>query len=90
METDPRVRRTPDAARGHEVVESAGDIDGLLATLSTTCTITRTGAPIRSTSSQATGGVRAFYERFIASGAGRLQLDIDRLIATATPSSRRA
>src|SRR5207302_1679065 len=31
-------------------------------------------------SPQGKDGVRAFYERFVASGAGRLQLDIDRLV----------
>ena len=38
------------------------------------------GAPDPLSSPEGKEGVRAFYERFIASGAGRLQLDIDRLV----------
>ena len=58
----------------------AGDVDGLLDTLSDQVHYHAYGAPDPLSSPEGKEGVRAFYERFIASGAGRLQLDIDRLV----------
>ena len=80
VETDPVLRRNLETLLDHMKSESAGDVDGLLATLSDDVHYHAYGAPDPLSSPQGKDGVRAFYERFIASGAGRLQLDIDRLI----------
>ena len=59
--------------------EATGDLDGLLATLADDAGYHAYGAPPEN-SPTGKAEVRRFYEDFIASGATRLQLDIDRLI----------
>jgi len=79
-ETDPILRRNLETVLAHMKAESAGDIDGLLDTLADDVHYHAYGAPDPASSPVGKDGVRGFYERFVASGAGRLQLDIDRLV----------
>ncbi len=80
VETDAILRRNLETLLAHMRAEMAGDVDGLLDTLSDRVHYHAYGAPDPLSSPEGKEGVRAFYERFIASGAGRLQLDIDRLV----------
>jgi hypothetical protein len=80
VETDPILRRNLEVLLAHMKAEMAGDVDGLLETLSDEVHYHAYGSPDPLTSPVGKDGVRGFYERFIASGAGRLQLDIDRLV----------
>src|SRR3981081_1316662 len=75
-ETDPVLRRNLETVLDHMKSESAGDIDGLLDTLADDVHYHAYGAPDPLSSPQGKDGVRAFYQRFVASGAGGLQLDI--------------
>jgi hypothetical protein len=79
-ETDPVLRRNLETVLAHMKSEAAGDIDGLLDTLADDVHYHAYGAPDPLSSPVGKDGVRGFYERFVASGAGRLQLDIDRLV----------
>ena len=79
-ETDPVLRRNLETLLTHMKAEMAGDIDGLLRTLSENPAYHAYGNDDPVTNPVGRDGVRAFYERFIASGAGQLQLDIDRLV----------
>jgi hypothetical protein len=79
-ETDPVLRRNLETLLTHMRSEAVGDIDGLLETLSEHPHYHAYGSDDPGTSPVGRDGVRAFYERFIASGAGQLQLDIDRLV----------
>ena len=78
-ETDPILRRNLELVLAHMKAEAAGDLDGLLATLADDADYHAYGAPPEN-SPTGKAEVRRFYENFIASGATRLQLDIDRLI----------
>ena len=78
-ETDPTLRRNLELVLGHMKAEAAGDLDGLLVTLADDASYHAYGAPPES-SPTGKAEVRRFYEDFIASGATRLQLDIDRLV----------
>ena len=80
VETDPTLRRNLETVLAHMKAESAGDLDGLLGTLSDDVHYHAYGAPDPLSSPKGKDGVRGFYERFIAGGATRLQLDIDRLV----------
>jgi hypothetical protein len=79
-ETDPVLRRNLETLLTHMKAEMAGDVDGLLATLSDDPVYHAYGSDDPLTNPVGRDGVRAFYDRFIASGAGTLQLDIDRLV----------
>ena len=79
-EQDPVLRRNLETLLTHMKAEMAGDVDGLLATLTEDPAYHAYGSDDPSTSPVGRDGVRAFYDRFIASGAGQLQLDIDRLV----------
>ena len=83
-ETDPVLRRNLETVLAHMKSEANGDIDGLLETLSEHPKYHAYGSEDPMTSPDGRDGVRAFYERFIASGAGQLQLDIDRLVVDKT------
>ena len=78
-ETDPVLRRNLEVVLQHMKAEAAGDIDGLLETLSPNPSYHAYGGDDAS-SPQGRDGVRKFYEDFIASGATKLQFDIDRLV----------
>jgi SnoaL-like domain len=78
-ESDPVLIRNLELLLAHMKSEAAGDLDGLLATLSDAASYHAYGAPPEG-SPQGKAEVRRFYEDFIASGATRLALDVDRLI----------
>jgi hypothetical protein len=79
-EKDPVLRRNLETVLAHMKAEMAGDVDGLLATLTDNPAYHAYGTEDPATNPVGRDGVRAFYERFIASGAGQLQLDVDRLV----------
>lgn len=79
-EQDPVLRRNLETLLTHMKAEMAGDVDGLLATLTEHPAYHAYGNDDPATNPVGRDGVRAFYDRFIASGAGQLQLDIDRLV----------
>jgi SnoaL-like domain len=81
-EEDPVLRRNLEVVLAHMRAEAVGDIDGLLATMSDTDLAyhTYSSPDVPEMNPVGKAGVRGFYERFIASGATRLQLDIDRLV----------
>jgi hypothetical protein len=79
-EQDPVLRRNLETLLTHMKAEMAGDVDGLIDTLTENPAYHAYGNDDPATNPVGRDGVRAFYERFIASGAGQLQLDIDRLV----------
>ena len=83
VETDPILRRNLQIVLDHMKAEAVGDLDGLIATLSDDVHYhSYSGASGGNPASSPKGkdGVRKFYEDFIASGATRLMLDVDRLV----------
>jgi hypothetical protein len=80
VETDPRLRANLETVLAHMRAEAVGDIDGLLATLSDDVAYHAYGTSEPGLNPVGKPGVRRFYEAFVASGATRLQLDIDRLV----------
>jgi len=79
-ETDPVLRRNLETVLEHMKSEARGDIDGLLRTLSDDVVYHAYGTDDRALNPVGKEEVRGFYERFIASGATRLQFEIDRLV----------
>lgn len=73
-ETDPILRRNLETVLAHMKAEAAGDLDGLMATVSESASYHAYGAPPEQ-SPQGKGAVRTFYENFIASSATKLELD---------------
>jgi hypothetical protein len=80
VENDPRLRANLETVLAHMRAEAVGDVDGLLATLSDDVAYHAYGTTDPGLNPVGKQGVRRFYEDFIASGATRLQLDIDRLV----------
>ena len=79
-ETDPVLRRNLETLLTHMKAEMAGDVDGLLVTLSDDVHYHAYGNDDPATNPVGREQVRAFYDRFVGSGAGQLQLDVDRLV----------
>ena len=79
-ETDPVLRRNLETVLEHMKAEAVGDIDGLLATLSDDVAYHAYGTTEPAMNPVGKDGVRGFYEAFIASGATRLQFEVDRLV----------
>jgi hypothetical protein len=79
-ETDPVLKRNLETVLEHMKAEAAGDIERLLATLSDDVAYHAYGTTDPMLNPVGKAGVRGFYERFVASGATRLQLDVDRLV----------
>jgi hypothetical protein len=80
-ETDPVLRRNLEIVLAHMRAEAEGDLDGLLATLSDDVAYHAYSVPdLPEVNPVGKAGVRKFYSDFIASGATKLQLDIDRLV----------
>ncbi|MGI5324816.1 nuclear transport factor 2 family protein [Actinomadura nitritigenes] len=78
-EADPILRRNLEIVITHTKAESRGDLDGLMDTL-TDEPAYRMGTPgAPGMQPQGRAEVRAFYSDFIASGATRLEHDVDRL-----------
>ena len=74
------LRRNLETLLTHMKAEMAGDVDGLLVTLSDDVHVPRLRQRRSGHQPGRARQVRAFYNRFIGSGAGQLQLDIDRLV----------
>ena len=81
-ETDPKRRRNLETVLAHMRAEAAGDLDGLMATLTTLETphYHAYGADDPVLSPRGHDAVRQFYTAFVASGAVKLELDVQRLI----------
>jgi len=79
-ETDPVLRRNLATVLEHMKAEAVGDVDGLLATLSDDVSYHAYGTTEPELNPVGKAEVRRFYEDFIASGATKLQLDVDRLV----------
>ena len=79
-EADPVLRRNLETLLTHMKAEMAGDVDGLLVTLSDDVQYHAYGSDDPVSNPVGRDQVRAFYDRFIGSGAGQLQLDVDRLV----------
>ena len=82
VEPDPICRRNLEIVLEHMKAEARLDIDGLIATLSEEPhyhAYTPAGE-IPELCPKGRDGVRQFYQNFVASGAFRLELDIDRLV----------
>ena len=80
IETDPVLRRNLATVLEHMKAESVGDVDGLLDTLTDDTSYHAYGTTEPALNPVGKAAVRTFYDNFIASGATRLQLDIDRLV----------
>lgn len=78
-ETDPILKRNLTLLRDHMRAECTGDLDGLMVTVAEDASYHAYGAPPEQ-SPQGKAAVRAFYEAFIASGATKLQFDVERLV----------
>jgi hypothetical protein len=81
-ERDPRRRRNLETVLAHMKAEAAGDLEGLMATISTREAphyhAYGTDDPVLSPKGR--DAVRQFYAAFVASGAVKLELDVDRLV----------
>ena len=81
-ESNPKVRQNLEVVLRHMKAEAVGDIDGLLETISPVGTsYDAYGSEGAANNPKSLEAVRAFYENFIASGATKLELDVDRLVA---------
>jgi len=81
-ETHPKIRSNLEVVLRHMKAEAVGDLDGLLDTISpigTSYDAYGSDDPVNNPKSLE--AVRTFYENFIASGATKLELDVDRLVA---------
>jgi hypothetical protein len=80
-ETEPKRRRNLETVLAHMKAEAAGDLDGLMATITTRETphyhAYGTDDPLLSPRGHT--AVRQFYAAFVASGAVKLELDVERL-----------
>ncbi|MEE8312528.1 MAG: nuclear transport factor 2 family protein [Candidatus Binatia bacterium] len=78
-EKDPILRRNLETILAHMKAEAVGDVDALMATLAERAHYHAYGAAPEY-SPFGRREVRKFYEAFIASGASKLELDVDRLV----------
>jgi len=81
-ETDPKRRRNLETVLAHMKAEAAGDLDGLMATLTTRETphYHAYGTDDPMLSPRGHDAIRQFYAAFVASGAVKLELDVQRLV----------
>jgi hypothetical protein len=81
-ETDPKRRRNLETVLAHMKAEAAGDLDGLMATITTREAphYHAYGTDDPMLSPRGREGVRQFYTAFVASGAVKLELDVQRLV----------
>jgi hypothetical protein len=81
-ETGPKRRRNLETILAHMKAETTGDLDGLMATITTKREphyhAYGTTDPVLSPKGR--DAVRQFYAAFVASGAVKLELDVDRLV----------
>jgi hypothetical protein len=79
-ERNPRLRRNLETVLAHMKAEAVPDLDGLMATIAENASYHAWGTDDPLYSPQGKEAVRGFYIAFIASGAHRLELDVDRLV----------
>jgi hypothetical protein len=79
-ESDPVLRRNLETLLQHMKAEAVMDMDALMATVSERAHYHTYSADPDAPEPQGKAGVQEFYERFAASGAGKLHHDIDRLV----------
>jgi hypothetical protein len=79
-ETDPVLRRNLELLIAHMKAEANLDLDGLMATISEQARYQAFGTTESAMNPVGKPAVRKFYEDFAASGAHKLQLDVDRLV----------
>jgi hypothetical protein len=81
-EKSPRLRRNLETVLAHMKAETVGDLDGLMATITTKREphyhAYGTEDPVLNPKGR--DAVRQFYAAFVASGAVKLELDVDRLV----------
>jgi len=81
-ETGTKRRRNLETVLAHMKAETAGDLDGLMATITTKREphyhAYGTDDPVLNPKGR--DAVRQFYAAFVASGAVKLELDVDRLV----------
>lgn len=79
-ERDPKRRRNLEVVLAHMKAEAACDLERLMATVSAEPVYRAFGTPDPLYSPQGRDAVRNFYSAFVASGAHRLEFDMDRLL----------
>ena len=79
-ESDPLLRRNLELLLTHMKAEAALDLETLMSTVSEQAHYHTYSADPALPEPRGKAGVRAFYEAFAASGAGKLHHDIDRLV----------
>jgi ketosteroid isomerase-like protein len=79
-EREPRRRRNLETLLAHMRAETAGDLDALMATVAEDAAYKAYGSSDPLLSPQGKAAVREFYTAYIASGAHRLEFDVDRLV----------
>ena len=79
-ETDPRLRRNLQTVLAHMKAEAALDLDALMATVAEDAYYHAYGSGSPRMNPKGKAAVAQFYLDFAASGAYRLELDVDRLL----------
>ncbi len=80
VERDARRRRNLAVVLAHMKAEAAPDLDALMATVAERARYRAWGTDDPLYSPEGKDAVRSFYTAFVASGAHRLELDVDRLV----------
>lgn len=79
-ERDPRLRRNLETVLAHMKAEAVPDVEALMATVAPEPVYHAWGTADPFYSPKGREAVRGFYTAFAASGAHRLELDVDRLV----------
>jgi hypothetical protein len=79
-EADPLLRRNLETVLAHMKAEAVPDVEALMATIAPEPAYHAWGATDPLYSPKGRDAVRQFYEAFAASGAHRLEFDMDRLV----------
>lgn len=79
-ETDPKRHRNLETVLAHMKAEANGDIEGLLATVADDAAYHAWASDDPLLSPRGKEEVRRFYSAYVASGADRLEFDVDRLL----------
>jgi hypothetical protein len=79
-EDNPRRRQLLDNVLAHMKAEADGDVDGLMATLAPDPRYHQWGATPADLGPKGRDAVEEFYRSFVASGAGNLEYDVERLV----------
>jgi hypothetical protein len=79
-ETDPRRKQLLENVLAHMKAESAGDLEGLMATLAPEPQYHQWGASPADNGPKGRAAVEQFYRDFVASGATNLEYDVERLV----------